>query len=266
MNRKVLIIGLDGCRPDSIQAANTPNIDQIITNGAVSWKAQTEIRTISGAAWTSLLTGVHMDKHGVYGNDFKPRNLEYRTLYHEIKKWNPNFRVIAYSNWKPIITKIFEKGILSKKKSGSDRKMTKRLVKSITKDQGDLYFLQLDEIDGAGHKWGYGPDCHKYVETIEKRDLMLGQIIQAIKQRPDEEKWLIILVSDHGGLGHGHGKPTNEELTIIFAVSGTMVENNQILDEDEDEFISIVDAVPTIAKFLGMPQKEYWDGKIRGLE
>ena len=30
--RKVLIIGIDGCRPDAIAAANTPNLDSLIAN------------------------------------------------------------------------------------------------------------------------------------------------------------------------------------------------------------------------------------------
>lgn len=266
MKKKVLIIGLDGCRPDSIKIATTPNIDALISDGLVCWNAQTEIRTISGAAWTSLLTGVHMVKHNVYGNNFKPRNMDYKTLYHDLREWNPEFSIIAYSNWKPIITKIFEKGILKKKGSGSDQKMTDKLVKSIQKGKGDLYFIQLDEIDGAGHKWGYGPDSTKYVECIEERDLMVGNIMKAVNERPSDENWLVFLVSDHGGSGHGHGKPTNEELTIIFVVSGRVVSNNQEITSDDDTFVSIVDVAPTIAHFLGMDIKEEWDGEIRGID
>ena len=32
-NKKVLFIGIDGCRSDALEAANTPNIDQLIENG-----------------------------------------------------------------------------------------------------------------------------------------------------------------------------------------------------------------------------------------
>ena len=33
---KVLIIGIDGCRPDALIAANTPSIDHLIENGSFS--------------------------------------------------------------------------------------------------------------------------------------------------------------------------------------------------------------------------------------
>ena len=36
--RKVLMIGIDGCRPDALNLANTPNIDSLIDNGAYSLK------------------------------------------------------------------------------------------------------------------------------------------------------------------------------------------------------------------------------------
>ena len=45
---KVLIIGIDGCRPDALQQANTPNIDQFLSNSIYSWDALNDGITISG--------------------------------------------------------------------------------------------------------------------------------------------------------------------------------------------------------------------------
>ena len=36
----VLVIGIDGLRPDAMQKAKTPNIDALIQNGAVSFQCQ----------------------------------------------------------------------------------------------------------------------------------------------------------------------------------------------------------------------------------
>ncbi|MBY0261086.1 MAG: alkaline phosphatase family protein, partial [Phycisphaerales bacterium] len=68
--RKVLIIGIDGLRPDALAAADAPSIDALIADGAYSAAAQAEDITISGPGWSSMLTGVHRDKHGVTGNSF----------------------------------------------------------------------------------------------------------------------------------------------------------------------------------------------------
>jgi predicted AlkP superfamily pyrophosphatase or phosphodiesterase len=56
--RKVLVIGIDGCRPDALLNAKTPNIDQLWQNGAYSFKAKTDELSSSGICWTSMLTGV----------------------------------------------------------------------------------------------------------------------------------------------------------------------------------------------------------------
>ena len=68
--KKVLLIGIDGCRPDALQAAHTPNLDSLIVGGAVSFVAQTGEHTISGPGWASMLTGVGIGKHGVVDNSF----------------------------------------------------------------------------------------------------------------------------------------------------------------------------------------------------
>ena len=38
--KKVLVIGIDGCRPDGITAANTPNLDALMANGTYSLDAR----------------------------------------------------------------------------------------------------------------------------------------------------------------------------------------------------------------------------------
>ena len=69
--KKVLIVGIDGCRPDALRAARTPAMDALWQEGAYSFSAQTDERTVSGPCWTSILTGVWPEKHGVLSNDYR---------------------------------------------------------------------------------------------------------------------------------------------------------------------------------------------------
>src|ERR1041384_4146910 len=85
--KKVLIIGIDGCRPDALLAAKAPHLHRLIKDGAFSDKAQTGDMTASGSGWGSMLTGVWRDKHGVKGNDFKASNFDkFPHLLARIKK------------------------------------------------------------------------------------------------------------------------------------------------------------------------------------
>ncbi|HIE84911.1 MAG TPA: hypothetical protein EYQ00_14205, partial [Dehalococcoidia bacterium] len=52
-DKKVLIIGIDGCRADALELAQTPNIDGLIANGIYSPNALNEDITISGPGWSA---------------------------------------------------------------------------------------------------------------------------------------------------------------------------------------------------------------------
>lgn len=67
---KVLVVGVDGLRPDAMAAARTPNIDALIAGGCYSDNAQVEDLTFSGPNWASILHGVHRDQHNVTTNDY----------------------------------------------------------------------------------------------------------------------------------------------------------------------------------------------------
>src|SRR5436305_4373674 len=108
--KKVLIIGIDGCRPDALLAAKAPHLHGLIKNGAFSDRAQTGDMTSSGSGWGSLLTGVWREKHGVRGNDFKLANFgEYPDLLARVKKARPASHVASVVHWEPIQKQIVKK-------------------------------------------------------------------------------------------------------------------------------------------------------------
>ena len=50
--RKVLFIGVDGCRWDAIVAANAPGIDGLLAHAIYSGNGLTEYKTWSGTGWS----------------------------------------------------------------------------------------------------------------------------------------------------------------------------------------------------------------------
>ncbi|MHA1369280.1 MAG: alkaline phosphatase family protein [Promethearchaeota archaeon] len=263
--RKVIIIGIDGMRADAMLVARTPNIDRLARNGLYSWKAQTELKTVSGPAWTSLLTGVHMDKHMVDDNEDMDVKRKVPTIISIIKDWNAEYRLAAHSHWRPIITHIMETDLLDIRSSGPDKKMAKRAARDIQQGKADFIFVQLDDIDAAGHMFTYSPRSKLYLRKIEKIDKLVGIILNALEKRSELDDWLACLVSDHGGNGKSHGGITAGELTIPFIISGDAIKDKGKIPGNEENSPRIVDVVPTIAKFLNIPSKTYWDGVPRGI-
>ena len=72
--RRVLIISIDGLRPDAIALAPMPNLLALMQTSAYSLTAQTIFPSVTLPAHTSMLTGVRMEKHGITWNDWVPTN------------------------------------------------------------------------------------------------------------------------------------------------------------------------------------------------
>ncbi|MCG8307937.1 MAG: alkaline phosphatase family protein [Cytophagales bacterium] len=107
---KVLIIGIDGCRPDALIEAFTPNIDKLIENGAFTPVATTRPTTSSGPGWSNMLTGVWQNKHGVEDNSFANSNFNsYPHFFNRLKEHDPSLVCASIVRWEPIQSQISKK-------------------------------------------------------------------------------------------------------------------------------------------------------------
>ena len=262
---KVLIIGVDGCRPDALLAAQTPNLDALWKNGAYTFKAQTDEISSSGPAWTAMLTGVWHQKHNVVSNDYKDPDLEhYPHFFHRIREEKPDLACYSVANWGPL-HKILQEGDATYSASASnDARVASNVAAILKSKEVDVMFVQLDEVDHVGHTHDYTVESEKYLKAIEKMDRQVGKMVNALDQRPnlDQENWLIILSADHGGSNFGHGKNIPEHTTIFFIVSGESAARGEITGK-----VGVVDVAVTALKHLGIPAKESWDldGSVSGL-
>ncbi len=262
---KVLIIGVDGCRPDALLAAHTPNMDALWETGAYSFHARTDEISSSGPAWSAMLTGVWHQKHKVLNNDNEDPDLEhYPHFYHRIREEKPDMKTYSVANWGPI-HKILQEGDATYKTSLlNDARVSKKVASLLKKKEVDVMFVQLDEVDGAGHSHDYSVDSPKYLAAIEKVDREVGRMVSSLEKRPDfaEENWLIILSADHGGSNFGHGKNIPEHTTVFFIAAGKSAVKGEIEEE-----VGVVDVAVTALYHMGIPAKEAWDldGRVAGL-
>jgi predicted AlkP superfamily pyrophosphatase or phosphodiesterase len=60
-----------------------------------------------------------------------------------------------------------------------------------------LLFIHFDHVDHAGHEYGHGTAEY----YVEKADVLLGQVMDAISFSATLNETLVIISADHGGLG-----------------------------------------------------------------
>lgn len=278
---RVLLIGIDGTRRDALLQAETPHLQALIDNGAFA--ENTEILgeryskndTISGPGWSSFLTGVWADKHGVHDNSFKGSNYkEYPHFFVRVKQQFPQARTASFVNWEPIDKFIVEQADVRRVYPASgaegyteeDANITRDATELLKTGDSHVVMVYLGAIDETGHKYGFHPSVPQYMAAIETVDRQVGEILQALRNRTNfqQENWLILVSTDHGGLGKGHGgghdKPEIRNTFLI--VSGAAAQRGTI-----DEQTYVVDLAPTALQHLGVKLDPAWklDGRPVGL-
>lgn len=225
--KKVLLIGIDGCRSDALILAETPNIDGLISNGIYSPNALNDDITISGPGWSAILCGVWSEKHLVTGNNFSSNNYDsYPSLFKHAEDANQAINTLSICHWAPINDAIVQDEADFKLNVSSDAEVSNQAASYISSNDPDLIFLHYDDVDHAGHGSGFDPNNSAYIQAIEIVDGLLTPVLEAIEQRPNysNEDWLIILTSDHGGVGTSHGGTSIEHQEVAFIASGNSVD------------------------------------------
>ncbi len=275
--KKVLLIGLDGVRPDVLAEVETPNIDALIDQGAFSASARTSYPSVSGPGWSSMLIGVWPEKHGVTNNDFENKHYDvYPDFLTRIESIRPELNTFAVSDWLPIVANDHNgpiigeapdvKHILDGYELGwaeADDRSVELAVEHLRSRDPDAMFVYLGNPDETSHL--FRSIGEEYRDAIAQSDEHVGQLLAAVRARPTypQEDWLILMSTDHGRTSDGgHGGDTPEERTIFYLASGpsTVV---GILEGTP----SIVDVPVTAMVHLGIDIDPAWalDGEVVGL-
>lgn len=218
--RKVLFIGIDGCRADALLAANAPAADNLMANAIFSTQGLCAYKTWSGNGWSSMISGVWHTKHGVTDNTFSGANFgNYPDFVSRIEAFNPALRTISLVHWGPINSTIIQAD--QETTYATDLEVKNAAVNALTNDNPDLLFVAFDDVDHAGHTYGFSPSIPQYMQVIELTDTYVAAILTALHNRPNyaNEDWLVVLTTDHGGSPAGHGGGTLEERTIFTVYS-----------------------------------------------
>ncbi len=263
--KKVLVIGVDGCRPDALSRASTPYIDSLVRNGCLA-VGKADPLTMSGPCWSTVLCGVWAGKHGVTDNSFVGSNYrEYPDFLTLVERYKPSLRTVAVSEWKPVLEKIVLKADFMGRSSGEgDEAAALEAATQITDTDPDVVFVHFGAVDTAGHAFGYGPTVPQYLRAIEGTDKNVGLLLAAVQSRKKilDEDWLVILTSDHGGSGTSHGQAIPEHINVPFIVSGPSSADGF------DVIPTLVDVAPTVFAHLGLTRayEVDWDGVPVGLK
>jgi hypothetical protein len=79
--RQVVIISVDGLRPDAIREARAPALLALMARGATAEHAETIRPSITLPSHTAMLTGLNFPRHGVVWNSYSPGHIAHSTVF-----------------------------------------------------------------------------------------------------------------------------------------------------------------------------------------
>ncbi|MFT4532936.1 MAG: hypothetical protein ACJA1A_000124 [Saprospiraceae bacterium] len=229
--QRVLIVGIDGMRADVSEIAYTPALDNLKAEGIYSPDALNDDITISGPGWSAIMCGVLSPKHNVTNNNFSGNNYAlYPSVFSRIEAHDANMNTVSICHWSPINNSIVQDDADIKFNVSSDQAVVDQVTNQLQNEDPHVIFAHFDDVDHAGHANGYSADVPEYVEAIEIVDSHVGNIFGVLKARPNyiAENWVVLVTSDHGGIGFGHGGSTIEEENVVFIASGINIPVEEI--------------------------------------
>ena len=242
---KSLVVGIDGLSPYALVETELPNLQRLIDGSFAigyqgSWTPHayaggvlgepSQQPTVSGPGWSSILTGVWADQHGVTNNGFFGSDYDSNpTFFETLEEQIPAFYSASVARWNPIDTYIIDS--VDDQNSSMDYRTSPNSdldvaitaagrIAQLASERPAAIFVHFDDVDGAGH--GTGLHSHNYADVAATTDQYLGFLLQAIRDRAnfDSEAWQIMVTSDHGHRpGGGHGGQTALERFIPFLIA-----------------------------------------------
>ena len=246
--KKSLIIAFDGARADALsticlKADQDPNnlgvntlysgINEVRKDGGLylaycggdknDKKKQQATSTSPGFA--TILTGKWGQETAVVDNGLS-MNAESKTILRQYAEQGKTTSFTA--SWDDHFTVVFKNEVDAPIRPNGEFK-GKQVFNNVTNEidahqankvainEGtDIVFGIYETPDNVGHNSGFGNQNSQYTKAVRDSDNFAYELVQMVKERENED-WLIIITTDHGGNKTWHGKQTMFERTVWFA-------------------------------------------------
>lgn len=261
----VFIVGVDGAG-SFIKNTDTPNFDSIFALGAISYEMKSAVPTESAQNWGSMFYGVDPVDHNINNLFAQNRNFksdEYNSIFSCVLEKYPDSNCASIVGWNPINSGIIDVDSIYKIPASSDEQtltcdeIVNQFEQYIIGNTNiKLVFIQIDDVDQAGHAYGWGSE--EYYDAIYQADKAIGAIYKIANDSGLLNDSLFVVVSDHGGtVEKTHGGESEEEVNCCFAVCGKgILTNNKIIDMETRD----VAAVTLYA--LGVDKPDYFTARV----
>ena len=255
MKNKVILISVDGMRPDGFLQCKNEYINEMMKKGSYTLDAKTVFPSVTLPCHMSMFHSVPPERHGITTNTYTPPVRPVNGIFEQVK--GAGKKGSMFYGWHHLRdvsrpgSLFADEYIHSYGDEHTDGILTDKALCHIEKYHPDFVFLYMVETDEKG-----GHDSGWMTETyLEYVSCAVDNIKKVIEKCGDE--YNIIVTADHGGHDRGHGSDDPQDMTIPMVFIGDAFEAGKRLEN-----VSILDLAPTVACLLGIEKCREWEGKV----
>jgi arylsulfatase A-like enzyme len=259
---RVVIISVDGLRPDLLIRGDVPNIRGLLKAGSYTFWARTVPEAYTLPSHASMLTGVSPQKHGVTWNDHIEQAYPESSTLFEVAKQAGLTTALASGKTKFV---VFDKpGTLDWKYLPRDEPIldtfvAKQAERMVREHKPQVLFVHLAGVDAVGHLRGWGSP--EQLAWLGEADKAVGIVLAAVNDAGLTDSTLLILTADHGGAGVEHGPNDERSAHVPWIAVGPGVRKGMDLTRYPDLKVNLVDTFATACAALGIKPKVAVEGK-----
>lgn len=240
---RLVLISVDGLRPDVIEPAVTPNLSALRDAGASARVAINDLPSATMTNHATMLTGLVKDVHHLVLDFEIPGTIDAPTIFDYAAA--AGLRSAFFASKRKLHYLAPSDVIETIEVRGGPGGMTEMLLAILTADGPDVVFAHYADPDSTGHRSGWLSD--EYLSAAADMDRLIGLVLEAARAASDGGVY-VILTADHGGSGTNHFLNTPANREIPWIVAGPGVPPGRVLDEP----VSIADTTPTALWLLGL--------------
>lgn len=255
----VVIVTIDGLRPDAITDAGTPALARLLRAGAGSKAARVPEPPLTLPSHFSMVTGQTAARHGIRTNKElaqEPAQATLFTVAHDAGRrtglYLGKFKLMALApRGSADVVRGPAKGD-SNWEAGSSTRLAAQFAADFPRERFALAFVHLREPDEVGHDEGWMTPAYR--AALAEADRGLASVLRTIAD--SGLPTTVILIADHGGEGKDHWTHDAVDTIVPWICSGPGVKAGAVIAD-----ASVIDVGPTAAALLGVALPDV-EGKV----
>jgi predicted AlkP superfamily pyrophosphatase or phosphodiesterase len=262
----VVVIGVDGLSPDGVRKAKVPNLNRLMKEGAHTLHARGVMPTVSSPNWASMIMGAGPEQHGITSNEWEPGKAAIKptetgpegifpTIFGVLRAQQPAVKIACFHDWDGFGRLVERRACNVIEDSAGPVQATEHAVAYLVKERPRLTFIHLDHVDDAGHNHGHGTP--EYYAAVAEADRLTGLVLRGLEDAGLADHSIVLITSDHGGIGKKHGGATMAEIEIPWIIHGRGVAAGKELTTP----VNTYDTAATIAYIFGLKTPRSWIGR-----